>query len=160
MHNARWSITRKRVVYVGEWSGGWDSDALTTTVTPHVDTSSFADGDTYVIVVHSSDVRYPSHFVLDLIVQLLMTLSFFSFFFIRSLYSLWRYDWFVYHDWFAGIRLVADSQLAITISAPDIKLPFVCERQRMSISTNYFDWNNTDCSAIPFCIRSLLLLFP
>jgi len=70
MHNARRPVARKRVVHVRERSGSRGCDALTAAVTPHVDTSSLADGDAYVIVVHSGDVGHSSHFVTDLMIQL------------------------------------------------------------------------------------------
>lgn len=80
VHNARRPVTRKRVVHVRERSGGRSRDALTAAVTPHVDTSSVADGNAYVIVVQGGDVGHPSHFVLDPMVQLLIVKSFaFSF---------------------------------------------------------------------------------
>lgn len=89
VHNTRRPVARKRVVYVREWSGGRGRDALAAAVTPHVDTSSVADGDAYVIVVQGGNVGHPSHFVLDLMVQLLIMKSYaLSFFFVLCfLYS-------------------------------------------------------------------------
>lgn len=87
VHNARRSVARKRVVYIREWSGGRGCDALTAAVTPHVDTSSVADGDAYVIVMQGGNVGHSSHFMLDLMVQLLIMKSC-AFFFFHSLLHL------------------------------------------------------------------------
>lgn len=147
MHNTRRAPARKRVMQVRERSGGRDRDALTAAVTPHVDTSSLADGDARVIVVQGGDVGHPSHFVFDLTVQLLIMKSFASFFFSFVLCFLYGDDkgnkgfslHEFYQNWITGVRLVADPQLTVTVPAPDIELPFIREHQRVHVSASHLD---------------------
>lgn len=53
--------------------------------------------------------------------------------------SLPRYYREIYRDWIAGVRLVPDAQLPVTVPAPDVKLPLVGERQGVRVAADYLD---------------------
>jgi hypothetical protein len=101
---------------------------------PHVNASTLANGDAYVAVVKSSDVRDSSHLIRNLSGQLYKIIRLSDFYL-----SAKGKNMITYWNRTADIRLVANAQLPITVTAPHIQPTLVRERERVRVSTDYLD---------------------
>lgn len=144
MHDARRGVGREHVVHGRERRHRRHQDTLAATVAPHVNASAFADGDAYVTVVQCGNVEHSSHLVRDLVAQLLVIEILRLYFFILC-FSFFNFFIFStrYHARVTGVRFVADAQLSVTVSAPDVEFSLISERQRVRVTADYFNWKSS-----------------